>query len=87
MSRQEAPRSALGDLVRWHRQRLGLTQEALAEKADISHRYLQSLEAGQKQPSINVVAQLRTALKCPWDELLKGMRGAARTNTGRRDFL
>jgi len=51
----------------------GMTQEALAEKADISHRYLQSLEAGQKQPSINVVAQLRLALKCPWDELLKGM--------------
>ena len=51
----------------------GMTQEALAEKADISHRYLQSLEAGQKQPSINVVVQLRTALECSWDELLKGM--------------
>ena len=51
----------------------GMTQEALAEKADISHRYLQSLEAGQKQPSINVVAQLRLALRCSWDELLKGM--------------
>ena len=50
-----------------------MTQEALAEKADISHRYLQSLEAGQKQPSINVVARLRLALKCPWDDLLKGM--------------
>ncbi len=50
-----------------------MTQEALAEKADISHRYLQSLEAGQKQPSINVVAQLRHALKCSWDELLKGV--------------
>ena len=51
----------------------GMTQEALAEKADISHRYLQSLEAGQKQPSITVVAQLRLALKCSWDELLKGV--------------
>lgn len=51
----------------------GMTQEALAEKADISHRYLQSLEAGQKQPSINVVAQLRAALKCSWNELLKGV--------------
>ena len=51
----------------------GTTQEALAEKANISHRYLQSLEAGQKQRSINAVAQLRLALRCPWDELLKGM--------------
>ena len=51
----------------------GMTQEALAEKADISHRYLQSLEAGQKQPSINVVARLRTALECSWDDLLWGL--------------
>ena len=50
-----------------------MTQEELAEKADISHRYLQSLEASQKQPSINVVAQLRLALKCSWDDLLKGV--------------
>ena len=50
-----------------------MTQEVLAEASDISHRYLQSLEAGQKQPSINVVAQLRLALKCSWDELLKGV--------------
>lgn len=51
----------------------GVTQEKLAEGADISHRYLQSLEAGQKQPSINVVARLRLALKCSWDELLRGV--------------
>ncbi len=49
-----------------------MTQERLAERADISHRYLQSLEAGKKQPSINVVVRLRTALECSWDELLKG---------------
>lgn len=51
----------------------GMTQEALAERADISHRYLQSLEAGQKQPSINVVAQLRAGLGCSWEELLRGV--------------
>jgi transcriptional regulator with XRE-family HTH domain len=51
----------------------GLTQEKLAENADVSHRYLQSLEAGKKQPSINVVARLRQALECSWDELLRGM--------------
>lgn len=60
------------NLVRLRMER-GTTQEQLAEAADISHRYLQSLEAGQKQPSINVVAQLRLALKCSWDELLKGV--------------
>lgn len=51
----------------------GITQESLAEAAEISHRYLQSLEAGDKQPSINVVAQIRFGLKCSWEELLKGL--------------
>jgi transcriptional regulator with XRE-family HTH domain len=50
-----------------------LTQEKLAERAQVSHRYLQALEAGQKQPSINVVARLRAALDCDWDALLFGM--------------
>ena len=50
-----------------------MTQEVLADRADISHRYLQNLEAGQKQPSINVVAQPRAGLECSWDDLLKGL--------------
>jgi len=51
----------------------GMIQEKLAERAEISHRYLQSIEAGGKQPSINVVARLRVALACDWKELLKGI--------------
>ncbi len=51
----------------------GMIQESLAERAEISHRYLQSIEAGSKQPGINVVARIRSALGCRWDELLKGM--------------
>jgi len=49
-----------------------LTQETLAEKAEISHRYLQSIEAGQKQPGINVVVRLRGALECSWEALFQG---------------
>ena len=51
--------------------KMGITQETLSERAGISHRYLQSIEAGRKQPSINVVALLRRGLGCGWDELLK----------------
>ncbi len=63
----------LGKNVVRLRMKLKLTQEHLAERADISHRYLQSVEAGKKQPSINVVARLRSALRCKWDELLRGV--------------
>ena len=39
----------------------------------MSHRYLQSLEAGQKEPRISVVVRLRNALECAWDDLLEGL--------------
>jgi DNA-binding XRE family transcriptional regulator len=48
---------------------LGLTQEKLAENADISRRYVQQIEAGEMNPTINVAARLRTALKCTWNDL------------------
>jgi transcriptional regulator with XRE-family HTH domain len=67
------PHKLLGKNVVRLRAERKITQEALAESAGISHRYLQSIEAGTKQPSINVVARLHTALGSSWDDLLKGL--------------
>ena len=50
-----------------------LTQEQLSERADISRRYLQMIEAGRYVPTLEVVARLRTALKLSWEELLRGI--------------
>ena len=50
-----------------------LTQEALAEKADLSRRYLQEIESGAKSPTVPMLAKLRRALNCSWDDLLKGL--------------
>lgn len=47
------------------------TQEELAEKADLHWRYLQKLEVGDCNPSLRVIARLKKALGCEWDELLK----------------
>lgn len=52
----------------------GSTQEVLAEKVGISSRYLQSIEAGQRWPSIGVLVQLRNALGCEWAELFVRLR-------------
>ncbi len=49
------------------------TQEQLAEKADISRRYLQEIEAGEMNPTVNIATRLRRALKCSWDELFLKM--------------
>ena len=46
-----------------------MTQEKLAEKVEISSRYLQSIEAGKRWPSLGVLLRLRSALKCEWSEL------------------
>ena len=51
----------------------GLTQEGLAEKADISTRYVQFLEADKYVPSVIIAARLRRALGCSWDELCRGL--------------
>jgi transcriptional regulator with XRE-family HTH domain len=48
-----------------------LTQEQLSERADISRRYLQMIEAGSYVPTIEVASRLRVALKLTWDELLR----------------
>jgi len=48
-----------------------LTQEQLSERADISRRYLQMIEAGRYVPTIEVAAKLRKALKLSWDELCR----------------
>ena len=50
-----------------------LTQEQLAEKADISRRYLQQIEAGEMNPTINVATRLGKALRCSWNRLCEGI--------------
>ena len=46
-----------------NRQKLGLTQEKLAEKAEISTHYLAMVELGHKFPSANMLERLALALE------------------------
>ena len=67
------PHEVLGKNVCRLRVAAGLTQEKLIEKADISRTFLQNIEAGKKNPTINVITRLKKALKCSWADLLKGL--------------
>jgi transcriptional regulator with XRE-family HTH domain len=49
-----------------------LTQEKLAEKAGVSARYVQSVEAGEYFPSLPTMARLKIVLRCDWGELFGG---------------
>jgi len=52
-----------------NRLKLGLTQEKLAEKAEISTHYLAMVELSHKFPSANMLERLATALEIEPHEL------------------
>jgi len=68
---REIIRLKLGKKLRENRIRLGLTQEELAELANIDYKYLQKIE-GKNPPAIKIdtIARLSKALKISPKELL-----------------
>jgi transcriptional regulator with XRE-family HTH domain len=64
----------LGDRIRECRHRSGLSQESLALKADINRTYIASLEAGRRNPSLDLMCRLALALKIDVGDLVKGLQ-------------
>lgn len=59
-----------GRRLRELRKARGLTQEALAEAADLSGNYISDLELGLKVPSLTILVRLSEALDIGTPELL-----------------
>ncbi len=59
-----------GDNVRRERSAQGLTQDRLAELAEISTRNLQKVEAGELNILLTTIVRIQLALKCPWKKLM-----------------
>ena len=53
---------ALAEVIRKHRTRKRLSQEALAEAAGIHHTYVSLLERGKCRPTVEVASRLAGAL-------------------------
>jgi predicted transcriptional regulator len=60
----------LGANIRRERNALGLTQEKLAEMADLHLRSLQKIEAGEINLLVTTVLRIKRALKCSWEQIL-----------------
>ena len=60
----------LGQNLHRLRNAAGLSQDALAVKADVTKRYVQMIEAGQKCPTLYTLKRLRDALECGFEDLL-----------------
>ena len=61
----------LGQAIRKHREQLDLTQEELAEKAEVHRTYLADIERGTRNPSIESIRRVAYALRIPISELFK----------------
>ena len=64
---------ALGFALKRLRESKRLTQEALAEKADLDRTYLSDIERGARNPGIKNVARLAKALGVTTSQLLEGI--------------
>lgn len=61
----------MGDRIKTARKRLNLTQEALAEKVDVTLYYMGEIERGVKTPSLDLFIRLVEVLDVSADYLLR----------------
>ena len=59
-----------GKILRRRREAAGLSQEALAARANLHRNYVGLLERGQRMPSLLVVQQLASALEMTMADLV-----------------
>jgi len=64
---------AFGQSVAKHRQAKELSQEALAERADINRTYLSDIERGVRNPGVRNVIRLAKALGIKTAKLMEGV--------------
>lgn len=62
--------TAFGTAVRSARRLAGVSQEALALRADIERSYLGRIERGQSQPTLHALLKIATALELEGSELV-----------------
>jgi transcriptional regulator with XRE-family HTH domain len=59
--------------VRRRREAAGLSQEALAEKAELDRTYISGIERGIRNPTVLSAARVAAALKTPLSDLFNGV--------------
>ena len=63
--------AAFGRVLRERRRATGLSQEALAERADLSRSYVSMLERGLHYPSLDIVFALAEVFECEPSRLVE----------------
>jgi len=73
MAQRHDALSTFGLNVRRRREARELTQEDLAEKADLDPTYISGIERGVRNPSLLSIVRLATALETSVSDLSKGL--------------
>ena len=60
----------LGNNIRRERVGQGMTQQSLAEAADLNIRNVQRIEAGDFDILLRTAVRLRKALNCSWEKIM-----------------
>ncbi|MFT3784913.1 MAG: helix-turn-helix transcriptional regulator [Tepidisphaeraceae bacterium] len=79
----------LGDTIKRARLAAGLTQEALAAAAGLSREYVNYLERGKRQPTVEVFLRLCRGMKVHPSDLLERLvprtaAGGTKSSTSRK---
>ena len=60
----------LGGNIRRERMTKGMSQQQLAEFADLNIRNVQRIEAGEIDVLLSTTVRIKKALGCPWERLV-----------------
>ena len=71
---QNDPKHVLGRAIRSRRLALGLSQEKLAERANLHWTYIGGIERGERNVSLLNIVKIAKALEVTASDLLKGIR-------------
>jgi len=67
------PEQAFGVIVRRIRLKLGISQQALADKSGYHRTYIGLLEHGHKSPSLRTIFNIATTLQVKPSEIVRGV--------------
>lgn len=63
----------VGETIRVERRRAGLSQEELAEKADLNRNYIGEIERAEKKITLETLQRIAKALKLRITDLVAGL--------------
>ena len=66
-------RRILGENIRQHRRKAELTQEKLAELADLHTNFVGDIERGEENVSVDALVRLAAALRVKVADLVEGL--------------